>query len=104
MNTNAFGVESSSIRRGFMRHLLRAVVWSAFIASAPAVFAQAGVNTGEITGTVTDPAGAQVPNATVTATNTATGFKQSAKTGESGVYRLALLPLGTYDLETQASG
>ena len=41
---------------------------------------------------------------TVTGTNTGTGFKQSVKTGETGVYRLTLLPLGTYEVEAQAAG
>jgi hypothetical protein len=47
---------------------------------------------------------AAVAGATVHATNTATGFKQSVKTVETGLYRLTILPLGTYDLEVQASG
>jgi carboxypeptidase family protein len=67
-------------------------------------WAQTSAMNGDISGTVTDPSGAAVAGATVNATNTATGLKQSAKTSDTGLYRLTLLPLGTYELEVQASG
>ena len=67
-------------------------------------FGQTSAMNGEISGTVTDPSGAAVAGATVNATNTVTGFKQSVKTADTGLYRLTLLPLGTYDLEVQAAG
>src|SRR4051795_8700325 len=87
-----------------MRYLLRLVLFLAVLCAIPACFGQAGASTGEISGTVTDPAGALIAGVTVTGTNTGTGFKQSVKTGETGVYRLTLLPLGTYEVEAQASG
>lgn len=59
---------------------------------------------GVITGTVTDPAGASVPNASVTITNIGTNISQSAKTGQDGVYRFSLVPPGSYAIEVQASG
>jgi hypothetical protein len=88
----------------FVKQLIRAVVFSAAVWLAPASFGQAGANTGEISGTVVDSSGAAVVDATVTATNTGTGFKQSARTSETGIYRLTLLPLGSYEVETQATG
>ena len=39
---------------------------------------------GVITGTITDPSGASVPNATVTITNAGTGLSQTATTGTDG--------------------
>jgi hypothetical protein len=42
---------------------------------------------GVITGTITDPSGASVPNATVTITNAGTGLSQTATTGTDGSYR-----------------
>src|SRR4051794_38433649 len=87
-----------------MRYLLQAVVFSLLVWMTPACFAQAGASTGEISGTVTDPAGAAIAGVTVAATNTGTGFKQSVKTSETGVYRLTLLPLGTYEVEAQSAG
>ncbi len=67
-------------------------------------FGQASAINGEITGTVTDPSSAAVANAMVEIGNTATGFKQSARTGETGLYRFTVLPLGTYEIAVQAPG
>ncbi len=87
-----------------MQHSIQILVLSAALAVAPHSFGQASAANGEITGAVTDPSGAAIAGATVQATNTGTGFKQSAKTGDTGIYRLSLLPLGSYDLEVQAAG
>ena len=55
-------------------------------------------------GTVTDPTGAAVPNAKVTATNAATGLTRATQTSEAGLYSFARLPVGTYDLNVEANG
>ena len=60
--------------------------------------------TGSITGLVTDPSGAVVQGATVTAENVATGVKTTAKTNGAGVYTLRFLPIGTYQLKIDANG
>jgi hypothetical protein len=65
---------------------------------------QASAINGEITGTVTDPSGAAVAGAAVQITNTDTGFKQSGKSGDNGLYRFTVLPLGTYEVQVQATG
>ena len=65
--------------------------------------AQSG-GTGAITGTVTDPSGASVPNVTVTATNTGTNQARTAVTGSDGVYKFSLLTPGTYHLKFGAMG
>jgi hypothetical protein len=59
---------------------------------------------GVITGTVTDPTGATVANATVTITNADTGIAQTTSTESNGVYRFPLVPPGTYTIELKASG
>ncbi len=43
---------------------------------------------GVLTGTVTDPAGAVIPGASVTAKNAGTGVGKRVETGESGTYVL----------------
>ncbi len=58
---------------------------------------------GVITGTVTDPTGAVVPNATVTITNAGTNASQTTTTGSDGSYRFSLVPPGTYSLEIKAA-
>ena len=74
------------------------------IGGASHCFGQASAMNGEISGTVTDPAGGSIPNAVVNITNSGTGFRQTAKTGDSGLYRFTVLPLGSYGLEAQATG
>ena len=84
-----------------MRNLLTAVVLGivGFVALS---FGQA--TDGIIVGNVVDPAGAAIPNASVTATNKATGVRYSASTNVSGDYRINNVPVGTYDIDTTASG
>ncbi|HEX5230106.1 MAG TPA: carboxypeptidase regulatory-like domain-containing protein, partial [Bryobacteraceae bacterium] len=66
------------------------------------MFAQS--DRGTITGTVSDPAGAVVPNATVDARNTQTGAVYTAATSGTGNYTLAELPTGTYELAVTVAG
>jgi len=58
---------------------------------------------GVITGTITDPTGAVVPNATVTITNVGTNISQATTTGSDGSYRFPLVPPGTYTVEIKAA-
>jgi len=60
--------------------------------------------TGAVSGTLTDPSGAILPNATVTLTNTGTGDTQSGKTNTSGVYLFPLLKPGDYTVKVEQSG
>ena len=60
--------------------------------------------TGSITGQVTDPSGAMVVRAQVTARNTSTGVTTSAQTNAAGVYTIRFLPIGTYTLAVDAKG
>jgi hypothetical protein len=50
--------------------------------------------TASITGTVTDPSGAAVAGANVTATSQERGITFTAVTNDSGLYRVAQLPVG----------
>ena len=60
--------------------------------------------TGSVTGTVTDASGAAVSNATVTATNVATGGSFPTQTNSDGVYTLRFLPIGQYKVAVSFSG
>jgi outer membrane receptor protein involved in Fe transport len=60
--------------------------------------------TGTIRGFVTDPSGAAVGDARITATNTGTGRVYTAQTSVAGNYSIPLLPPGTYNLSVEASG
>src|SRR5919202_6126950 len=70
------------------------------VGTAPA---QSQASTGQITGTVTDPNGAAVANASVTVTNNETGFTRTATASEEGIYTIVLLPPGTYKLVAKAA-
>ncbi len=59
---------------------------------------------GGITGTITDPSGAAVPNATVRAVNTATNLEVAAQTKSNGSFVIAELPAGTYKLTITKEG
>lgn len=65
-------------------------------------FAQA--QKGTINGTINDQAGAVVSGATVEATNTATGEKGTAVTGDSGQYTITNLTPGVYDVTATSTG
>lgn len=62
------------------------------------------VTTGELVGTVTDPAGAFVPGAAVNLKSDATGETQNATTNGEGVFHFSLLPPGSYTIAVTASG
>src|SRR5437867_11714696 len=79
-----------------------ALVMLAFTSAVPRSFAQA--ISGNLVGTVADPSGGVVPNATVSVTNTGTGITSSTKTGVDGLYRFNNLPVGTYDIAVTAGG
>ncbi len=60
--------------------------------------------TGTISGTVTDPTGAVIPQAAVTVTNTSTGVVSSTTANASGHYAFLSLPPGTYNLSAVKTG
>ena len=63
----------------------------------------AGV-TASISGTVTDPTGAVVAGAAVTATNVDTGVALSQTTNTQGFYSFPELPVGKYTIDVQKAG
>ncbi|PYX79508.1 MAG: hypothetical protein DMG70_27655 [Acidobacteria bacterium] len=59
---------------------------------------------GTIVGTVTDPTGSVVPNATITITSIKTGQSRTLKTNESGQYVAPDLAIGEYNIQAHAPG
>ena len=59
---------------------------------------------GTITGTVTDPSGAVLPNAAVTLTNKSTQAIRTVTTNGEGTYLAINLDPGIYRIETTATG
>ena len=62
------------------------------------------VNTGTITGTVTDSSGAAVPNVKVVVVQTETNFQSIATTNSEGIYRIQSLQPGPYRVNFEISG
>lgn len=60
--------------------------------------------TATVTGIVTDPNGAVVPGATVTATSKETDQSKSATTNDEGRYTISFLNPGIYDIKAEGSG
>ncbi|MBI4874892.1 MAG: TonB-dependent receptor [Acidobacteria bacterium] len=71
---------------------------------AAGLFAQSEVGGANLSGTVTDPSGAAVAGAKVSAVNPATGFERATATNEAGIYSLPRLPVGACDLTVEAQG
>src|SRR5947209_7029363 len=83
--------------------LIATLIAFSFLFNSAQVFAQSVVS-GDVTGTVTDPSGAIVPNATVTITNPLTKETKNTTSNQSGVYRFALVKPGNYVLSIAAGG
>lgn len=61
-------------------------------------------DTGRVIGTITDPTGAVLSNATVTVIETGTGRTLTTKTNDSGEYVFNALPIGKYHIEVKQEG
>src|SRR5687768_177657 len=57
-----------------------------------------------LSGVVTDPVGAVVPNATVTARNISTNSRRTTNANGDGAYTISPLPIGTYEVKVAATG
>jgi hypothetical protein len=68
----------------------------------PGLLAQ--VDQGAITGVITDPSGAVVPNAHVTLRNTDVGLTLETITGSSGQYTFSPVRIGHYSVTASAQG
>jgi hypothetical protein len=64
----------------------------------------AQTETGQITGTVTDPTGAVVPNARVTVTAIGRGTARHSQTNSEGIYLVPNLFAGDYRVKVEATG
>ncbi len=90
---------------------LRLVYWAALMATfavvlaiLPALRGQTLSSTANLSGIVTDPSGARIPNATVKLHNPDTGVTRSFTTGSAGEFSFSFLPAGTYTLEATSAG
>ncbi|HLL77576.1 MAG TPA: TonB-dependent receptor [Pyrinomonadaceae bacterium] len=86
------------------RQILKRTAASLFalvLTSAAVAFAQ--VATADVTGRVSDPSGAAVVGAAVTARNTGTGLSRTTQTNDEGSFTITQLPAGTYEITVEAT-
>ena len=88
--------------KSFARIFVTSILMVGLLSSAPA-WAQTA-DTALVLGTVTDAAGAVVPDATVSLTNTATTETKTVTTNSVGQYVFPNIAPGTYTLKTSKSG
>jgi hypothetical protein len=86
--------------------LAKSVFYLALIAALLAAVAPARAQetTASITGFVTDPSGAAVAGATVTATDIERGTPWTTTTNDAGSYNFPRVPIGTYGLKVESKG
>jgi hypothetical protein len=84
-----------------MRHILHSIYLLAICLILPVgVIAQ----TTAVNGSVMDPTGAVIPNASITITNTETGAQRTAASDAQGRYSIPQLNPGMYQIKATASG
>src|SRR5215831_9404107 len=84
---------------------MRAVLCTAFVATALVAAGAQDATSGSISGTITDASGAAIKGATVKLINTDRGTTvRTVTTNSSGFYTANALPLGTYTVQIQDQG
>src|SRR5438128_1561571 len=84
--------------------MFRGITAFLFLAPILSLAIHAQVNTATLLGTVKDPTGASVPNATVTVKNIATAQERSIRTDGAGNFTASNLQVGHYRLVVAADG
>ena len=82
--------------------MLSALVIVALAVTVSPAWAQE--TTAAINGTITDPSGAPIVGATVTAIDTARGTAYPTQTNSDGAYYLPRIPIGNYQVKVEAKG
>lgn len=89
-------------RARFLRSTAAAAALVIGLSLAAPSFGQ--MNTGTLTGTVTDPQGAAIANVKVTVVHIDTNFESRAETNSEGLYRVQALQPGLYRLTFESAG
>lgn len=86
------------------RNFLRNALFLLFAVAIATTGLHAQLSTATLSGSVTDPAGAAIPNASITLTQTTTNFTRTSTSKEDGSYREEFLPVGPYKVLVSAPG
>jgi hypothetical protein len=75
-----------------------------FLSNLQLMFAQGSTGNAQLNGTVIDPSGSVVLGASILLRNTATDVSFNAVSNERGLYAIANVPPGTYELKASSKG
>jgi hypothetical protein len=84
--------------------LVLATVFLAIITSGGTILAQSAGNSGTVRGSVQDPSGAVIANATVRIENPISHYSETVHTDTQGAFQLTNLPFNNYHLVASESG
>jgi hypothetical protein len=90
--------------RSYRKSPLAAFIIILYLGLSFSAYAQSGGNSTSVTGTVSDPSGAVVPNVTVEIHNPVSAFSRSATTDASGKFSIPNVPFNPYHLSITATG
>ena len=90
--------------QGFCGASVRAALMLWLLAAAVCVYAQSGGSSGAINGTVLDPTGAVVPDATVEIHNPVSHYDRSTTSDTSGNFNFPNVPFNPYHMTIAAHG
>src|SRR5271157_537888 len=92
------------MERTCMRSAFSLVAIAMILFLLPTSLLSQSIVTGGLNGTVADPTGAVVPNATVTLTDPATSLSRTTNTNSAGLFSFSLLKPGAYTVNVTQSG
>jgi outer membrane receptor protein involved in Fe transport len=101
-NNQPVPTSNSNLRKAAHRIAALVAVIALLLGFTGAMHAQ--LSTATMFGTVTDPSGAAVPNASVTLVQTDTNFTRTFTTKADGSYREEFLPVGPYKVTVSSPG
>jgi outer membrane receptor protein involved in Fe transport len=105
MTPNRLRTSAPQSRLGWMKWKLCSIVVllvAAILLPSTSLWSQG--NQGTLEGSVVDQSGAAVPDASLTATNKATGIKFHTTTSSDGLFTFPVLPVGPYTIEVEHQG
>ena len=88
----------------YKKPLFAAFLFILSISLLPGASAQSGGSSTTLTGTVTDPTGAVVANATVEIRNPVSGFARTTTTDSAGQFSIPNIPFNPYHLAVTGPG
>jgi hypothetical protein len=88
----------------YVKSLRAAFLIASFLSVALSAFGQSAGNSTSVTGTVLDPSGAVIPDATVEIRNPVSGFERTTTTDNAGRFAIPNVPFNPYHLIARSQG